>query len=127
VRPRDVRESKGIETHQHSEGDEIEERRLNVSKDQQREQFRQALTAYEGQVTRCPPGKPRAPTQKRVVRNASVEWLKQNRKVRPIRDKKAERRKLRMTHAQQQRIAKRNAALLKRVNGKCQIISSRQS
>ena len=60
------------------------------------------------------------------MRNASVEWLKQNRNARPIRDKKAERRKIRMAHAQQQRITKRNAALLKRVNGKCQIIFSRQ-
>jgi hypothetical protein len=84
-----------------------------VSKDQQREQLRQELVAYEGQVTRCPPGKPRAPAQKTVARNASVEWLKQNRNVRPIRDKKAERRKMRMAHAQQQRIAKRNAVLLK--------------
>ena len=91
------------------------------------EQMRQAIAIYAGPVTRCPPGKARAPAEKKtVVRNASVEWLKQNRNARPIRDKKAERRKIRVTRAQQQRIAKRNAALLKRVNGKCQIISSRQ-
>ena len=84
------------------------------------EQMRQAIAIYAGPVTRCPPGKARAPAEKKtVVRNASVEWLKQNRNARPIRDKKAERRKIRMAHAQQQRIAKRNAALLKRVNGKC--------
>ena len=82
------------------------------------EQMRQAIAIYAGPVTRCPPGKARAPAEKKtVVRNASVEWLKQNRNARPIRDKKAERRKIRMAHAQQQRIAKRNAALLKRVNG----------
>lgn len=84
------------------------------------EQMRQAIAIYAGPVTQCPPGKARAPAEKKtVVRNASVEWLKQNRNARPIRDKKAERRKMRMAHAQQQRIAKRNAALLKRVNGQC--------
>ena len=89
--------------------------------------MRQAIAAYAGPVTRCPPGKARAPAEKKaVVRNVSVEWLKQNRNARPIRDKKAERRKMRMAHAQQQRITKRNAALLKRVNGKCQIIFGRQ-
>jgi hypothetical protein len=82
------------------------------------EQIRQAIAAYAGPVTRCPCGKPRAPAEKPMVRNASVEWLKQNRDAQPIRDKKAERRKKRIAHAQQQRITKRNAALFKRVNCK---------
>ena len=90
------------------------------------EQMTQVVAAYPGPVTRCSPGKARAPAKKKVVRNASVEWLKQNRSARTIRDKKAERRKIRIAHARQQRISKRNAALLKRV-GKCKIISSRQS
>jgi hypothetical protein len=91
------------------------------------EQMRRAIAAYAGPVTPCPQGKARAPAEKKtVVSNASVEWLKQNRNARPIRDKKAKRRKKRMARAQQQRFTKRNAALLKRVNGRCQIISSRQ-
>jgi hypothetical protein len=114
VRRKDARESKGVDDH-HSEGDEIKERRINVSKDEHREQLRQALAAYDRPVIRFPPGKPRAPAQNTVARNASVEWLKQNRNVRPIRDKKAERRKMRTAHAEQSRIAKRNAALLKRI------------
>jgi hypothetical protein len=99
---------------------------MNKTDDKTIEQMRQAIATYAGPVTRCPPGKARAPAEKTVMRNASVEWLKQNRNAQPIRDKKAEYRKMRMARAKQQRIAKRNAALLKRVNGKCQIISSRQ-
>lgn len=100
---------------------------MSKTDDQAVAQMRQAIANYAGPVTRCPPGNARAPAEKKtVMRNASVEWLKQNRNARPIRDKKAEHRKMRMAHAQQQRISKRNAALLKRVNGKCQIISSRQ-
>jgi hypothetical protein len=87
---------------------------MKLSKDEQREQLRQAIATYAGPVTQCPPGKARAPAEKKtVVRNASVEWLKQNRNARPIRDKKAERRKMRMAHAQEQRIAEHNAPLLK--------------
>jgi hypothetical protein len=100
---------------------------MSKTDDKAIEQMRQAIATYAGPVTQCSPGKARAPAQKKtVVRNASVEWLKQNRTARPSRDKKAERRKMRMAHAQQQRITKRNAVLLKRVNGKCQMISSRQ-
>jgi len=83
------------------------------------EKMRRAIANYAGPVTQCPPGKARAPTKKKVVTNASVEWLQQNRSARPIRDKKAVRRKIRIAHAQQQRIKKRNAALFKRINGKC--------
>jgi hypothetical protein len=83
--------------------------------EQEEEAMRLALAAYSGPVKRCPPGKARAPAEKLVVMNRSVEWLKQNRHARPIRDKKAVRRQMRMACAMQQRIAKRNATLLKRV------------
>ena len=82
------------------------------------EQMRQAIKNYAGPVTECPPGKARAPVEVAVLKNKSVEWLKQNRAARPVRDKKAVRRKMRMARAKQQRIAKRNAALLKRVGGR---------
>jgi hypothetical protein len=81
------------------------------------EQMRQAITNYAGPVTECPPGKARAPAEPTVFKNESVEWLKQNRRAQPVRDKKAIRRKMRMARAMRQRIARRNAALLNRVGG----------
>ena len=81
------------------------------------EQMRQAITNYAGPMTECPPGKARAPAEPAVFKNESVEWLKQNRRAQPVRDKKAIRRKIRMARAMRQRIAKRNAAVLNRVGG----------
>jgi hypothetical protein len=81
------------------------------------EQMRQAITNYAGPMTECPPGKARAPAEPAVLKNESVEWLKQNRRAQPVRDKKAIRRKMRMARAMRQRIAKRNAAVLNRVGG----------
>ena len=80
------------------------------------EAMRIAIATYNGPVTRCPPGKARAPAEKAVVMNRSVEWLKQNQHAPPIRDKKAVRRQMRKARAMQQRIAKRNTPLLKRIN-----------
>ena len=96
------------------------DRRSDVKKngDKAIEQMRQAIENYAGPVTRCPPGKARAPTEVAVFKNESVEWLKQNRSAQPVRDKKAMRRKMRVARAKQQRIAKRNAALLKRAGGR---------
>ena len=82
------------------------------------EQMRQAIRNYVGPVTECPPGKARAQVEVVVFKNKSVEWLKQNRNAQPVRNKKAMRRKMRMARAQQQRIAKRNAAVLSRVGGR---------
>jgi hypothetical protein len=60
---------------------------MSKTDDQAVERMRQAIANYAGPVTQCPPGKARAtPAKKKVVRNASVEWLKQNRNARPIRD-----------------------------------------
>ena len=81
------------------------------------EQMRQAIKNYAGPVTERPPGKARAPAEPAVLKNESVEWLKQNRRAQPVRDKKAIRRKMRMARAMRQRIAKRNAAVLNRVGG----------
>ncbi len=80
------------------------------------EKMRKALADYSGPVTLCPPGRARAPAERALARNAAVEWLKKNRDVRPITDIKAARRQMRMVRARQQRIAKRNALLLKRAN-----------
>ncbi len=91
---------------------------MNKAEDDTKEQMRRAVTAYTGPVTRCPPGKARAQAAKVLVMNRSVEWLKQNRRAQPIRDKKIVRRRIRMSRAQQQRIAKRNATILKQINSK---------
>jgi hypothetical protein len=89
---------------------------MNKTDEKTTEQMRQAIATYAGPVTRCPPGRARAPAEAAVVKNASVEWLRQNRDARPLRDTKAVRRRMRMVRAQQQRVAKRNAPLLKRIN-----------
>jgi hypothetical protein len=83
---------------------------MNKTDENTTEQMRQAIATYAGPVTRCPPGRARAPAETAVVMNASVEWLRENQDARPVRDTKAPRRKMRMTRAQQQRLAKRNAS-----------------
>ena len=86
------------------------------NKDEQREQLRQAVAAYDGPVTRCPPGEAKAkqqlpptdPAERRAER-----WLKRHANDRPVVDAKQQRRQKRMARARRQRIAERNAALLK--------------
>ncbi len=72
-----------------------------------------ALAAYSGQVTRCPPGKARgAEPHKREDR--AQQWLNGYRDDVPLRDEKAERRRRRMARAERARIAMRNASVRKR-------------
>jgi len=78
--------------------------------------MKHAIATYVGPVTRCPPGRARAPSVATVVMNASVEWLKCHRGDRPIRDPKAERKRMRMARAERERIAKRNAAVRNGIN-----------
>jgi hypothetical protein len=80
------------------------------------EQMKHAIATYVGPVTRCPTGRARAPSVATVVMNASVEWLKCHRGNRPIRDPKAERKRMRMARAERERIAKRNAAVRNGIN-----------
>ena len=79
------------------------------------EQIRQAIANYAGLVTRCPPGNARAPAGAVVKMDDAVEWLRMHRGDRPFRNAKAARRLMRMARAQQQRVAKCNALLLKRI------------
>ena len=73
----------------------------------------EALAAYSGPVTRCPPGKARgADLPKR--KDHGHRWLHAHGDDVPSRDKKAERRKKRMARAERDRIAKRNAFVRKR-------------
>ena len=73
----------------------------------------EALAAYSGPVTRCPPGKARgADLPKRKDRGQ--RWLHAHGDYVPSREKKAERRKKRMARAERDRIAKRNAFVRKR-------------
>src|SRR6516225_12132535 len=72
----------------------------------------EALAAYSGPVTRCPPGKARgADLPKRKDRGQ--RWLHAHGDYVPSREKKAERRKKRMARAERDRIAKRNASVRK--------------
>ena len=82
------------------------------------EQMRKAIAAYAGPVMRCPPGKARAPAEPVEINNGAVEWLRRNRSARPLRSAKVTRRQMQIARAQQQRIAKRNAKLLKRLNAR---------
>jgi hypothetical protein len=100
--------------------DDQKKRKNDVKKngDETIEQMRQAIRNYVGSLTECPPGKARARVEVTVFENESVKWLKRNRTAQPVRDKRTMRRQMRMARAKQQRIAKRNAALLSRVGGR---------
>jgi hypothetical protein len=89
---------------------------MNETDEKAIEQMKLALASCAGPVTRCPPGRARAPAEAVVVRSASVQWLRKNQDARPIRDTKAARRQMRVAPAEQQRVAKCNAPLLKRIN-----------
>ena len=89
---------------------------MNETDEKAIEQMKLALASCAGPVTRCPPGRARAPAEAAVVRSASVQRLRKNQDARPIRDTKAARRQMRVARAQQQRVGKCNAPLLKRIN-----------
>ena len=73
------------------------------------------VAAYTGSVTRCRPGRAHAPAEHKPMVSKSVEWLKQHRAYKPIKDAKAERKRLRRERSQRERIAKRNAAIHVRI------------
>jgi hypothetical protein len=80
------------------------------------EEMKQAISNYTGSVTRCPPGKARAPAEVAVLKkNASVGWLKQHRHIKSIMDPDAIRRQVRIQRGRRSRIAQRNAAIKKRL------------
>lgn len=72
-----------------------------------------ALAAYSGPVTRCPPGKARGAEMPKG-NDRAMQWLHAHRDDVPLRDEKAERRRWRMARAERARIAKRNALVRKR-------------
>jgi hypothetical protein len=80
------------------------------------EKMREALADYIGPVTRYPPGHARAPAKKAPVTNgAAFEWLKRHRADKPTKDVKAERSCCARARLRRLRIARRNAAVLKRL------------
>jgi hypothetical protein len=80
------------------------------------EKMRKAIADYTGPVTRCRPGRARAPAKKApAMKGATAEWLKQHRADKPTKDLKAERKRLRRARAQRERIPRRNAAVRKRL------------
>ena len=74
------------------------------------EQMLNAIAAYNGPVTRCPPGEARAKPPKNVA-DGATRWLRQHRHDQPATNRRAERRWSRMARARQRSIAKRNAAI----------------
>jgi hypothetical protein len=78
------------------------------------EQMRTALAAYSGPITKHPAGKSRGKVVKFTKRDRADRWLSAQRKD-VVKDEKAKRRQLRMVRAQRERIAKRNAAIRKRI------------
>jgi hypothetical protein len=77
------------------------------------ESTRQAIAAYSARVTQCPPGQARAKPVKAM--DDAARWLKEHRRDPVTRDPKAVRRRQRMQRALQERVAKRNAAVRKRI------------
>jgi hypothetical protein len=71
-----------------------------------------ALAAYHGRVERCRPGKARGADLPKKHDRAQ-QWLNAHLKDAPLRNKKAERRKLRIERAERERITKRNAHVRK--------------
>jgi hypothetical protein len=71
---------------------------------------RRVLASYTGTVTQCPPGvarnKPINPNSDRAHR-----WLSEHHDDLPVKDAKAERRRLRLESYQRNRIRQRNAAV----------------
>jgi hypothetical protein len=72
-----------------------------------------ALADYSGPVKRCQPGKARGADLPNKDDRAQ-RWLNAHRHDAPIRDDKAQRRKLRMKRAERERIEQRNIAVRKR-------------
>jgi hypothetical protein len=72
----------------------------------------QAISAYTGTITKCPPCKQRAPGELAVVKIESVEWLKQQPGGGwPKDNQEAKRRRLRAEH---DRITEHNEVVRKR-------------
>jgi hypothetical protein len=77
------------------------------------ESTRQAIAAYSAPVTQCAPGRARGKPVKAM--DDAARWLKEHRRDLVTRDPKAVRQRQRMQWAQRERIAKRNAAVRKRI------------
>lgn len=73
----------------------------------------EAIAAYAGPITICPPGRARAP--KPTPSRAAV-WLNEHRGDRPPPNQKQKRRRERMARQKRERIAARNGPLLMRLN-----------
>jgi hypothetical protein len=79
------------------------------------EQMRTALAAYTGPITKYPAGKPLGKVVNFTKRDEADHFLSVHRSDTPIRDERAERRRLRLARAQRERIANGNAAIRKRI------------
>jgi hypothetical protein len=84
-------------------------------KRQEIEAMLEAIAAYTGPVTICSPGEARAADEPVVAPDRAARWLKGHRSDRPTVDAKAKRARMRLARQRNERIAKNNAPLLKRI------------
>jgi hypothetical protein len=68
------------------------------------------MAAYAGPITKCRPGRARAPEPKKK-RDRAGKWLSRHLSDKPVTDPREKRRRLRMARAERDRIAKYNAAV----------------
>ena len=69
------------------------------------------IAASSGPVTRCPPGRARAPEATNKKRDHAGKWLSRHSSDKSVIGPREKRRRLRMARAERDRIAKRNAAV----------------
>jgi hypothetical protein len=77
------------------------------------ERLRNAVAAYTGPVTVCPPGKARAPNECTRHRDRASQWLAKHWNAPRTESDLVKRRRIRMVRQRRERIATRNGALLK--------------
>jgi hypothetical protein len=76
------------------------------------EEMQLAIGNYTGPITKCRPGRARAPA---MAASTAKKMLPSNGTPKPIKDQKAMRKQMRILRAQQSRIAERNAAIKRRI------------
>jgi hypothetical protein len=73
------------------------------------------VAAYTRPVTRCRPGRARAPAERKPMVNKAVAWLKEHRVDKPVKNAKAVRKRLKRASSERERMARRNAAIRTRI------------
>ena len=80
-----------------------------------RDELRQAVNAYTGPITKCPPGKARARNVKPKATDRADQWLKAHRADQP-KDRHHEERVLEQQRQRERRNDKRDAPAIRQAN-----------